>query len=560
MRSPPPKNSKPTQASQPQAAARAQALFQQALALHQGGHLAPAQALYQQVLQLEPRHFDALHLSGLAQRQAGNPARGAELMRQALALHPTSAAAHSNLGLALQDLGQAPAALACFEQAIALQSDFASAHRNRGDVLQVLGRHAAAIDAYRNALRLKPDLVEAWVNLGNAQQSLGQHEAAVTSYDQALARMPRLALALGQRGTALRELRRHDEALADYEQLLTLQPDNHRERSNLGLYCLQLEQFSRGWDLAGAEWLLPDHAHRASRLGVPQWQGARYGDGPGAQGARLLTWGVQGLGDQILHLGMLGDMRQRVSALGVAVDARLVPLVQRSFPGVAVHALDPPMDARAEGYDSQLPMSRLGEFVRRDSADFPAPPRAYLRADPARARALRARLATDGQLVCGLSWASTNPRLEAFKNPPLEALAPVLALPNVRFVDLQYGDTAAQRQTLRDRQGGDLVHLDDVDNTQDIDSLAALIEACDVVVTISNTTAHIAGALGKPVLLMLPYTRGVLWYWHEQREDSPWYPGVRIVRQQQRGDWSDVVDRVAQVLRQQIREPAHAAT
>ncbi len=552
MRSKPPKNPKPTQAPQPQAVARAQALFQQALALHQGGHLAPAQDLYEQVLQLQPRHFDALHLSGLALRPTGDPARGAELMRQALALHPTSAAARSNLGLALQDLGQAPAALACFEQAIALQPDFASAHRNRGDVLQVLGRHADAIDAYRTALRLKPDLVEAWVNLGNAHQSLGQHEAALTCYDQALARSPRQALALGQRGTALRELRRHDEALANYEQLLTLQPDNHRERSNLGLYCLQLEQFSRGWDLAGAEWLLPDYAHRAGRFGVPPWQGV-------ADGARLLAWGVQGLGDQILHLGMLGDMQERVSALGVAVDARLGPLVQRSFPGVAVHALEPPIDARSEGYDSQLPLSRLGEFVRRNRADFPTPPRPYLRADPDRARALRARLAADGKLVCGLSWASTNPRLEAFKNPPLEALAPVLGLPGVRFVDLQYGDTAAQRHALREHQGVDLVHLEDVDNTQDIDGLAALIEACDVVVTISNTTAHIAGALGKPVLLMLPYTRGVLWYWHEQREDSPWYPGVRIVRQQQRGDWGDVAQRVAEVLQQKIRETAHAA-
>lgn len=136
----------------------------------------------------------------------------------------------------------------------------------------------------------------------------------------------------------------------------------------------------------------------------------------------------------------------------------------------------------------------------------------------------------------------------------LRDLAPLFGMDGVRFVDLQYGDTAAERGRVSDELGVELMHVDQVDNRGDLDGLAALIGVCDVVVTISNTTAHLAGALGKPTLLMLPFGYARHWYWHEGRDDSPWYPSLRLYRQHAAGDWSAVFAGVRAALQKLLRQ------
>ena len=146
-----------------------------------------------------------------------------------------------------------------------------------------------------------------------------------------------------------------------------------------------------------------------------------------------------------------------------------------------------------------------------------------------------------GQLTCGLSWVSKNAEFGANKTLSLDALVPLLVLPGVNFVDLQYGDTGYERGTLAEQHGLVLQKLDDIDNFSDIDGLAALIQACDIVVTVSNTTAHLAAALGKPVLVLVPAGSSLFWYWHIDRNDSPWYPSAVLLRQAHDGDWSTAI-------------------
>jgi ADP-heptose:LPS heptosyltransferase len=151
-------------------------------------------------------------------------------------------------------------------------------------------------------------------------------------------------------------------------------------------------------------------------------------------------------------------------------------------------------------------------------------------------------------LLCGLSWRSAAPKVGTAKSIALRDLSPLLELEGIQFVDLQYGDTVAERQTVQAATGVEVLHVDTVDNRQDLDGLAALISACDVVVTISNTTAHLAGALGIPTLLMLPTGVARHWYWHEGRVDSPWYPSIKIFRQRAVADWSGVFAEVREEL------------
>ena len=166
---------------------------------------------------------------------------------------------------------------------------------------------------------------------------------------------------------------------------------------------------------------------------------------------------------------------------------------------------------------------------------------------------LRERLSADGRFVLGLSWISKTPNYGEQKSARLRDFEPILKLPGIRFVDLQYGDTLEERTALKEAMGVEVSRLDDVDNYQDIDGLAALITACDAVVTVSNTTVHIAGALGTKVLLLLPYSQGSIWYWHIDRDDSPWYPPIQLFRQPAFDDWGSVMRQAAVALETMTR-------
>jgi tetratricopeptide (TPR) repeat protein len=519
-----------------------QADFERALSLHQQGQWTAALPLYERVLQQAPAHFDALHLAGLLLHQTGRSAQGAEWMRRAVALRPTNAVAHSNLGLALMALHDPAAALAEFDAAVAYQGGYAKAHRNRGDALQQLGQFSAAVDSYDRALALQPEDAPTWVNRGQALLRTGRLDDALASQAQAVALEPGNAQQTRQMGVMLREQGQHERALACLERAQQLH-DDPKERYALGQYHLFLGHLERGWSLLSARWLLPEHAQELARFAQAPWpaQGA-----PTPDDGRLLVWGEQGLGDQILLLGMLPSLLARGADVAVAVEARLVPLVARSFPQVRAVPLNDPVLDRPARYQS--PLSGLGPVFRRCRDDFADTRSPYLQADPQRVQALRAQLGGGAQPVVGLSWSSHNPRLMAQKSLPLLQWGPVLQQPGHRFVDLQYGDTTAERTAVKDTLGVDVAHLDEVDNTADIDALAALVCACDVVVTVSNTTAHLAAALGRPVLLMLPRARGLLWYWQDAGARNPWYPSVHIFRQTVAGEWGDVLQQVAHAL------------
>ena len=200
----------------------------------------------------------------------------------------------------------------------------------------------------------------------------------------------------------------------------------------------------------------------------------------------VLLYGVQGFGDQILYLSMLDTFAGQAGALTVSLEPRLVNLVQRSFAHVKVMDIASAL-AQTPG-ESHLGMGSLGRYCRNSWDDFPLPRQAYLKADPACTAQLRTTLTARKKKVCGLSWISKG-QAGNFKSMKLQDLRPLFDLPNFEFVDLQYGDTTAQRQALHAATGVQLLHLPEVDLTQDIDGVAALISACDVIVTISNTTA-----------------------------------------------------------------------
>ena len=191
--------------------------------------------------------------------------------------------------------------------------------------------------------------------------------------------------------------------------------------------------------------------------------------------------------------------------------------------------------------DAQEPLGSLGRYLRTSWRAFPRSKRGYLVADEAHASELRHNLTGDPRLVVGLSWISRSQDSGKLRSAKLSDFASLLRLRGCRFLDLQYGDTLAEREAVECDIGVRVERVSDVNNTNDIDTLAALMTACDVVVTVDNTTAHLAGALGRPTWVLVPPGSPRIWYWFKGRHDSPWYPHVRVRNQMPGQPWSDLV-------------------
>jgi hypothetical protein len=267
---------------------------------------------------------------------------------------------------------------------------------------------------------------------------------------------------------------------------------------------------------------------------APRWDG-RYVAGT------LLVSGGQGLGEQIMSAGMLPDLSAHADRVVVEAEPRLVDLFARSFPGMRVVASGAGQGTCAA--DAVAPMAGLARRLRPSLEAFPRREQGFLVPDKTRAAALRQRLA-DGRLVVGISWQSRNGAKSArARSARLLDFAAVLQTPNCRFVDLQHGDTRAECAAVARDLGVHVEQLGDVDNRFDIDGLAALMTACDIVVSVSNVTAHLAGALGRPTWVFVPHGQARPWYWFEEGDDSPWYPHLRVRRQASGQSWADLIAR-----------------
>jgi tetratricopeptide (TPR) repeat protein len=510
-----------------------EALLNRGNALVELGRHDEALASYNRALAFQPNYAEALYCKGYALQGMGRAQDALASYDLALRIRPNFVEALTNRGKVLAQLDQPQQALASVERALAINPDYAEALNNRGNALTALGRPAEALASYAKALSFKPEFADAYYNQGEALTKLNRHEEALSSYGESLAINPDNADALLNRGNALQFLNRDEEALACFERAIAINPDNAEAHWNVAATRLAASDFAEGWKKYEWRRKVKQFAKPARTFPQPVWSGER------VEGM-LLVWGEQGLGDEILYASMIPDAAERAGDVVVQVAPRLVPLFARSFPQVRVIGHD--QDLPEEKIQAQISLASLGPILRPSLEAFPRRESGYLVADPERTAALRRRLSPKGEVVVGLSWISTNPLVGHYKTAQLSDLEPLLRLPGTRHIDLQYGDTSAERAELRQKTGLVVERLDDVDNTNDLDALAALIAACDLVVTVSNTTAHMAGALGKPTWVFAPQGHGKFWYWFKDRTDSPWYPQVRIKRQQRGGQaWSEVI-------------------
>lgn len=478
------------------------------------------------------------------------PADAAPILFRLLREHPDDGQYLTLTAMVLHALGRERRALPLARRAVEILPDSAQAQLALATILTRIGRYEEAEAPARRAVELAPDIVAARTMLALSLQRQNRFGEAEPAAEQAVAMKPDDADALANLATLQWMLERYPESLATFERALALRPADAEIRFNRALSHLATGDLARGWDDLGWRWKRQKAKWRP--FPQPWWQG-------GPVDGRILVWGDQGVGDEILAAGLLADL-ERVVPAGVALECerRLVPLIRRSMPTVTVHGRVDPVapELLAPDIVCQVPAVDLARHLRPDMSAFPGRSR-YLLADPEATRRLRARYRTaaGGGPVIGISWRSTNPRFGVRKSFELPGWAPILRAPGAHFVSLQYGDVEAEAAAAAAATGARITVDPEVDSLLDLDLYAAQIAAMDLVITVSNSAAHMAGALGAPTWLMLPRGNGLLWYWLLCKgEHCPWYPSIRVFRQERAGDWSGMVRQVGQVLA--ARRPA----
>jgi len=518
--------------SMPSATADPEAVFQAALARHQAGDGAGAETLYRAVLAARPRHAGALGLMGALSLQRGQYAKALTWLEASLAAEPGQPPALNNRGYALNKLGRHAEALAAFDAALALSPDYAEAHNNRGNALRDLERHAEALAAYERAIALKPDFAEAINNRGNCLQKLKRHAEALAHYERVIALKPDLALGHLNRGTALTDLGRLDEAEAAYDRAIALNPAYADALWAKGMLRLLRGDYATGWRLYHWRWQRPESGSPSPAMTQRLWLGET-----SPAGRTLLLHAEQGFGDTIQFA--------RYARLAQAAGARVVMVVQPELKALMAE-LDPPCELLLPGeavpaFDLFCPLMSLPLAFKTTLDTVPAQV-PYLRAPADRAAGWRQRLGARTRPRVGLVWSGRpTHRNDAHRSIGLDVLRAVLDC-GAEFHALQVALREEDRAALaRDRRIA--VHAQAL---RDFADTAALTAEMDLIISVDTAVAHLAGALGKPVWILLPFAPDFRWLLG--REDSPWYPTARLFRQPRPDSWPEVIARVAENL------------
>lgn len=492
--------------------------LEQAIYAHRAGRLAEAEATYDRLLENDPNHADASHLLGLVYHQQGRNDLAEGAIETAIGVNPGVCNYHNSLGLVLRALRRLDEAELALRTAISLDANDADAHNNLGLLYTDQRRFAQAEGALRRSLDIRPDHPGALNNLGRALVALARARDAIPVLQSACSLDAGNADFMNSLGVALREAGQYDDSRRAFEKALSLNPDSVDAHLSHAQLLLTNGDFANGWP--EHEWRLrrPDYDHR---LETGRWNGI-----DPVRGKTVLLWTEQGFGDAIQFVRYARD----IADLGARVVVECAPQLHRLFSGVeGVSRVVAPGDAVS--FDHHCALMSLPGILKRVPSGGSAP---YLPApDPM-------LLDDETGSKIGLVWAG-NPRHanDLNRSRRLGEFAP-FARPDLSFYGLQKG--AAANQT----PPSGMIFCNLGDDLNDFQDTARALMALDLLITVDTSTAHLAGALGRPVWVLLPTVAD--WRWLRDRNDSPWYPSMRLFRQGDGENWSSVISRVADRL------------
>jgi Tfp pilus assembly protein PilF len=507
--------------------------LRQAYSSFQQGDLDGTEKLCAGILARRPRDFEALHLLGLLSLQRRRMVEALHFLSEALKIDSGSADAMSNLGLALEATGRHEEAISSYRNALRLAPDHPEILYNLGNACLKLGRIAEALSSYDGVLAGQPAHVGALVNRGNALLRFNRPVDAIASYDAALTAMPDHPQILTNRGHALRRLDRPAEALADFHAALVAAPEFPEAHFEAAMTRLTLGDFDAGWKGYEWRWKTDAFVRYRRQFRAPLW----LGDQP-VSGKTILLHAEQGFGDTIQFIRYAPLLAGRNAKVICEVQPELLPLLSQ-LEGVTVVASGQPLPA----FDLHCPLLSLPLAFKTRPDTIPAPI-PYLAAPAERLAYWRDRLPPEHPRA-GFVWSGqSSHKNDGNRSIALGRFAAFFADPPIRCFGLQSDLRGGEAEVLRGLPN--LINLGG--GLRDFADTAAVIALLDVVISVDTAVAHLAGALGKPVMLLLPHAADFRWL--RNRDDTPWYPTARLFRQPAFGDWDSVIARISDRLRQ----------
>lgn len=566
---------------------------------------------YDDAIRIDPSYYQAYYNKARCLKYEKNLEAAIENYMRAISIEPNYVEAFNNIGVILYEQKKYDEAINQFNKAISIHYGYKEAWNNLGLVYSDTEKFSQAIELFTNALKIDPYYTDALYNMAWNLQIIAKYDEALIFYDRLLKINPHDYLALYNKAKLLINKHNYEAAHKCLLQAIVIdknkpeayngiaiinmiQNDFEESKKNLDIAINIDENFAEAYNSMG---ILYQHLNNneksvdffkksinldknysqakfnlseeyLSRLNFTE--GWNYFESRINKKIFIIKYkhlnkkylhsindidsedpiyieAEQGIGDQILFLSLLSDLKKFKNKLYLKIDARLSRIFSNNFKELTF--LSEQEDPSLYRYSYHISLGSMGMLFRPNKDSFSNQKPRYLDADRIKTSYLKKNLKKEGFLLCGLSWHSSNKNIGLNKSIQLDSFLPIFSLENLRFIDLQYGDTKGERVTLKNKFDIDIEKIEEIDNFNDIDGLFSLIDACDIVLTVSNVTAHIAGALGKKTFLLVPFRYGRIWYWHETLDRSLWYPSIRIYRQNQNGDWTSAINQIRESIK-----------
>ena len=454
--------------------------------------------------------------------------------KQAILLDENFVEAHISLGNAFKGLGLYEKSLEVFNYAIKLDPSYYKSFHSRGLLFYSQKKYIESIDDFNLALKIQ-NTHEIYCDRGCAYKLLEDFDNALDDFNRALHLKSDFAPAYFNRALLEFTKKSYTKAEEDFITALKFSPNNDEIKENYGIFLLTLKNFNIGWSYF--EGRLRDYRKPIDKYGkyYPFWKGE-------ANAGNILIHGEHGIGDEVLYASLFNELLNiKGNNYIVVVDYRLISLFSRSFSGIKFISTK---DTNLNEYLDQAKIdffvysASLGQILRNKITDFVNQKKSFLKSNQISKNKIESKLKIKKGKFCGFAWKSKNEKVERYKSLNSNDLSLIFKGKEFNLVNLQYGEVNEELNTLDKTMNVKIERFEEIDHFYDLDSLCSLIDSCDFIVTSSNVTAHLAGALGKQTFLLLPFSDGRVWYWHDNDLVSLWYPTIKIYRQSARGDWS----------------------
>ena len=493
------------------------------------------------ILKMDNNHTDALNMTAIILIQSKKFEIAIIILDKLISLSKKNSIYYYNRALAYRGLNNLEQSQENYQLSIKQDPNYIPSIINLGNLFQEQERHEEAIIQYKKAIMINPNDEKIYNNLGLSYFKMHLYENSLEEYRKAIIINPRYEEAIFGLGNSYDMIGNPGEAMKELNRVIAINPNHARAFVNLAQIQLALGNFMDGWKNYG--WRFKEEINRESvlaNLNIPLWDQSK-------KIQNILVIAEQGVGDQILFYSLLNELLDFNFNVTVIIEHKLLSLFQRSMPKIQFIERGIKID-EAE-FDAYIPMCDLGKMFRKELSDFEKVKDHYLYANEQKINAIKTKMSKN-KLKCGISWKSNNAIMGKGKSFELEFLEPLLKNQNIQFINLQYGDVNHDLSHIKNKYQTDILDTSDIDNYEDMEGLAALIDSCDIIVTSSNSNAHLAGALGKETYLILPKANSLIWYWeHKMDKISQWYKSIKIFNQTMTNQWEDPISKITKIIK-----------